>query len=257
MALVGLLLGIVGIDLNTGDGRFTFDWPTLMDGIDFVPISVGIFGLGEIIRNLRNPDYRPVSTAKLQLWPSAEDVRRAAPAALRGTALGCVVGVLPGGGATLSAFMAYVLEKKVARDPSIFGKGAIEGVAAPESANNAGAQTSFIPMLTLGIPGNAVMAVMVAALMIHGINPGPGVITEKPASGSGCCASPTVTSISRSSPSAPSAFMRLAATRMTSCSRPCSAWLATSSSHTDASRPPCCSGSCSARVSKKISSMRC
>jgi TctA family transporter len=180
MALVGLLLGIVGIDVNTGDGRFTFDWPTLMDGIDFVPISVGIFGLGEIIRNLRTTDYRPVSTAKLQLWPSAEDVRRATPAVFRGTALGCLIGVLPGGGATLSAFMAYILEKRVARDPSIFGKGAIEGVAAPESANNAGAQTSFIPMLTLGIPGNAVMAVMVAALMIHGINPGPGVITEKP-----------------------------------------------------------------------------
>src|SRR6185295_9751924 len=157
-----------------------FDWPTLMDGIDFVPISVGIFGLGEIMRNLRAPDYRPVSTAKLRLWPSAEDVRRATPAVLRGTGLGCIIGVLPGGGATLSAFMAYILEKRVARDPSKFGKGAIEGVAAPESANNAGAQTSFIPMLTLGIPGNAVMAVMVAALMIHGINPGPGVITEKP-----------------------------------------------------------------------------
>ena len=180
MALIGLLLGIVGIDVNTGDGRFTFDWPTLMDGVDFVPISVGIFGLGEIIKNLRATDYRPVSTAKLQLWPSAEDVRRATPAALRGTGLGCIIGVLPGGGATLSAFMAYILEKRVARNPSIFGKGAIEGVAAPESANNAGAQTSFIPMLTLGIPGNAVMAVMVAALMIHGINPGPGVITEKP-----------------------------------------------------------------------------
>ena len=118
--------------------------------------------------------------AGLVLQQQPEDVRRATPAALRGTGLGCIIGVLPGGGATLSAFMAYILEKRVARNPSIFGKGAIEGVAAPESANNAGAQTSFIPMLTLGIPGNAVMAVMVAALMIHGINPGPGVITEKP-----------------------------------------------------------------------------
>jgi TctA family transporter len=180
MMLVGLLLGIVGIDINTGDGRFTFDLPTLMDGIDFVPISVGIFGLGEIISNLRVTDRRPVSTAKLQMWPTREDVRRATPAAIRGTAVGCVIGILPGGGAALSAFMSYMVEKRVARDPSILGKGAIEGVAAPEAANNAGAQTSFIPMLTLGIPGNAVMAVMVAALMIHGINPGPGVITDKP-----------------------------------------------------------------------------
>jgi TctA family transporter len=180
MMLVGLLLGIVGIDINTGDGRFTFDIPTLMDGIDFVPISVGIFGLGEIISNLRITDRRPVSTAKLQMWPTREDVRRATPAAIRGTAVGCVIGILPGGGAALSAFMSYMVEKRVARDPSIFGKGAIEGVAAPEAANNAGAQTSFIPMLTLGIPGNAVMAVMVAALMIHGINPGPSVITDKP-----------------------------------------------------------------------------
>ena len=180
MMLVGLLLGIVGIDINTGDGRFTFDLPTLMDGIDFVPISVGIFGLGEIISNLRITDRRPVSTAKLQMWPTREDVRRATPAAMRGTAVGCIIGILPGGGAALSAFMSYMVEKRVARDPSILGKGAIEGVAAPEAANNAGAQTSFIPMLTLGIPGNAVMAVMVAALMIHGINPGPGVITDKP-----------------------------------------------------------------------------
>jgi len=180
MVLVGLLLGIVGIDINTGDGRFTFDMPTLMDGIDFVPISVGIFGLGEIISNLRRTDYRAVSTAKLQMWPSREDVRRATPAALRGTAVGCIIGILPGGGAALSSFMSYMVEKRVARDPSILGQGAIEGVAAPEAANNAGAQTSFIPMLTLGIPGNAVMAVMVAALMIHGINPGPGVISEKP-----------------------------------------------------------------------------
>jgi TctA family transporter len=180
MVLVGLLLGIVGIDLNTGDGRFTFDMPTLMDGIDFVPISVGIFGLGEIISKLRATDHRPVTTARLQMWPTREDVRRASPAAVRGTAVGCVIGILPGGGAALSAFMSYMVEKRVARDPSMLGKGAIEGVAAPEAANNAGAQTSFIPMLTLGIPGNAVMAVMVAALMIHGINPGPGVIEEKP-----------------------------------------------------------------------------
>ncbi len=180
MVLLGLLLGIVGIDVNSGDARFTFGLTTLMDGIDFVPISVGLFGLGEIIANLRHTEHRAVPEGKLRLMPSADDFRKAIPAALRGTAVGSVIGVLPGGGAALSSFMAYMLEKKVARDPSIFGKGAIQGVAGPEAANNAGAQTSFIPMLTLGIPGNAVMAVMVAALMIHGISPGPGVMTERP-----------------------------------------------------------------------------
>jgi putative tricarboxylic transport membrane protein len=180
MVLLGLTLGIVGIDVNSGDARFTFGITSLMDGIDFVPISVGLFGLGEVISNLRGVEYRMVTEKKLRLWPSGDDFRKAAPAALRGTAVGSVIGLLPGGGAALSAFMAYVLEKKVAKDPSIFGKGAVQGVAGPEAANNAGAQTSFIPMLTLGIPGNAVMAVMVAALMIHGIAPGPGVMTDRP-----------------------------------------------------------------------------
>ena len=180
MVFLGLLLGIVGIDVNSGDARFTFGITALLDGIDFVPISVGLFGLGEVISNLRGVEYRLVSEKKLRLWPSADDFRKAWPATLRGTAVGSIIGLLPGGGAALSSFMAYVIEKKVARDPSIFGKGAVQGVAGPEAANNAGAQTSFIPMLTLGIPGNAVMAVMVAALMIHGISPGPGVMTERP-----------------------------------------------------------------------------
>lgn len=180
MVLLGLLLGIVGIDVNSGDARFTFGVTALLDGIDFVPISVGLFGLGEVISNLRGMEYRMVAEKKLKLWPSGDDFRKAFPSTLRGTAVGSVIGLLPGGGAALSSFMAYVLEKKVARDPSIFGKGAVQGVAGPESANNAGAQTSFIPMLTLGIPGNAVMAVMVAALMIHGISPGPGVMTDRP-----------------------------------------------------------------------------
>jgi TctA family transporter len=183
MILLGLLLGLVGTDGNTGGTRFTFGLNILADGIDFAVIAIGVFGVGEIITNLARADPGGrVSIAKItRLWPTREDFRHAWPAALRGTGLGAVLGVLPGGGATLSAFAAYVLEKKVARDPSRFGRGAIEGVAGPEAANNAGAQTSFVPTLTLGIPGNAVMALMVGAMMIHGIQPGPQIMTERPA----------------------------------------------------------------------------
>jgi putative tricarboxylic transport membrane protein len=182
MIVLGLLLGLVGVDGNTGGTRFTFGMPLLADGIGFVPLAIGVFGIGEVIANLRAPERdRTLVTSKIsQLWPRRDDFRLAWPAVIRGTTLGSLLGVLPGGGATLSAFAAYVLEKKVARDPSRFGKGAIEGVAGPESANNAGAQTSFIPMLTLGIPGNAVMALMIGALTIHGIQPGPHVINERP-----------------------------------------------------------------------------
>src|SRR5712691_11407267 len=182
MVIFGLLLGLVGTDGNTGGQRFTFGLITLADGIGFVPVAVGVFGVGEIIMNLvGHEEKRSVVMARItRLWPTREEFHQAWPAVLRGTALGSVLGVLPGGGATLSSFAAYVFEKKVARDPSRFGKGAIEGVAGPESANNAGAQTSFIPMLTLGIPGNAVMALMIGALTIHGIQPGPQVMTERP-----------------------------------------------------------------------------
>lgn len=182
MIVLGLLLGLVGVDGNTGGMRFTFGMPLLADGIGFVPLAIGVFGIGEVIANLRSPQHgvNVVSSKISQLWPTREDFRLAWPAAVRGTALGSMLGVLPGGGATLSSFAAYVLEKKVAKDPSRFGKGAIEGVAGPESANNAGAQTSFIPMLTLGIPGNAVMALMIGALTIHGIQPGPQVMNERP-----------------------------------------------------------------------------
>jgi putative tricarboxylic transport membrane protein len=182
MIVLGLLLGLVGTDGNTGADRFTLGLTVLADGIDFAVLAIGVFGVGEIISNLAAPDAsRSILMQKItRLWPTAEDFRRAWPAALRGTALGSILGVLPGGGATLSAFAAYVLEKKVARDPSRFGHGAVEGVAGPESANNAGAQTSFIPMLTLGIPGNAVMALMIGAMTIHGIQPGPQVMTERP-----------------------------------------------------------------------------
>jgi TctA family transporter len=183
MVVLGLLLGLVGTDGNTGGTRFTFGFIELTDGIEVATLAIGIFGVGEIITNLTRPQQaRAVVTARISgLWPTREDFRRAWPAALRGTGLGALLGVLPGGGATLSAFAAYALEKKSARDASEFGHGAVEGVAGPEAANNAGAQTSFIPMLTLGIPGNAVMALMIGALTIHGIQPGPQIMTERPA----------------------------------------------------------------------------
>jgi putative tricarboxylic transport membrane protein len=182
MIILGLLFGLVGTDGNTGGTRFTFGFTALSDGLEFAVVAIGLFGVGEIIANLsRTEESRSVVTEKItRLWPTRADFQLAWPAVLRGTALGSTLGVLPGGGATLSAFAAYVLEKKLARDPSRFGHGAIEGVAGPESANNAGAQTSFIPMLTLGIPGNAVMALMIGALTIHGIQPGPQILTERP-----------------------------------------------------------------------------
>src|SRR5712672_2252996 len=182
MMVFGLLLGLVGTDGNTGGQRFTFGLITLADGIGFVPVAVGVFGVGEIIVNLvGREEARSVMLQKIsRLWPTGEEFHQAWPAVIRGTALGSILGVLPGGGATLSSFAAYVFEKKIAKDPSRFGRGAIEGVAGPESANNAGAQTSFIPMLTLGIPGNAVMALMIGALTIHGIQPGPQIMVERP-----------------------------------------------------------------------------
>ena len=183
MIILGLLVGLIGTDGNTGGTRFTFGIIELTDGIDVATLAIGIFGIGEIIANLTQPAERRALIAQriTRLWPTREDFQRAWPAALRGTGIGSLLGVLPGGGATLSAFAAYALEKKTAKDPSRFGHGAVEGVAGPESANNAGAQTSFIPMLTLGIPGNAVMALMIGALTIHGIQPGPQIMTERPA----------------------------------------------------------------------------
>ncbi|HEX7205997.1 MAG TPA: tripartite tricarboxylate transporter permease [Xanthobacteraceae bacterium] len=182
MIILGLLIGLIGTDGNTGGTRFTFGIVELTDGIDVATLAIGIFGIGEIITNLTRPqESRALVAQKItRLWPTREDFQRAWPAALRGTALGSVLGVLPGGGATLSAFAAYALEKRSSKHPEQFGHGAVEGVAGPESANNAGAQTSFIPMLTLGIPGNAVMALMIGALTIHGIQPGPQIMTERP-----------------------------------------------------------------------------
>ena len=181
MVFLGLLFGLVWTDVNTGAQRFTFDIPELSDGIDFAPIAMGLFGIAEIVVNLERHLSRMGGAMKVgSLWPTREEIRRAIPAVLRGTTLGSMLGVLPGGGPTLGAFSAYTLEKKISRTPGEFGKGAVEGVAAPEAANNAAAQTSFIPMLTLGIPSNAVMALMVGAMIIQGIQPGPEVMTKKP-----------------------------------------------------------------------------
>jgi putative tricarboxylic transport membrane protein len=182
MIVLGLLLGMVGTDVTSGLERFTFDAPELSDGINFVVVAMGVFGLGEIILNLQHEGTRLAMLRKVSgLLPSKDDLKRIVGPVLRGTGLGAVLGILPGGGAMLASFSSYSLEKKIAKDPSGFGKGAIEGVAAPEAANNAGAQTSFIPMLTLGIPSNPVMALMIGAMIIHGIQPGPAVMTEQPA----------------------------------------------------------------------------
>ena len=184
MIVLGLLLGMVGTDVNSGTPRFTFDIPELADGIGFIVIAMGVFGYGEIIMNLsKSESERQVFTTKVTgLWPTKEDFRNMVPAVLRGTTLGSALGILPGGGAIMASFAAYALENKTRLRPGEvpFGEGNIRGVAAPESANNAAAQTSFIPLLTLGIPPNAVMALMVGAMTIHNIQPGPLVMTSNP-----------------------------------------------------------------------------
>ena len=182
MILLGILFGLVGTDVSTGEYRYTLGLDILFDGIGFVPISMGLFGLAEIIGNLEERKGSAFVAAPVnRLWPSWEDFRQSFGAMVRGTAVGTAFGILPGGGPTISAFTAYSLEKKMSRTPERFGKGAIEGVAAPESANNAAAQACFIPMLSLGIPPNALMALMIGAMMIHGIQPGPEIITKQPA----------------------------------------------------------------------------
>ena len=182
MVLLGLLLGQINTDPLSGVERFSFGIPELTDGLGFVAVAMGLFGFGEIIGNLnRPPESREVFTRDVKnLWPTGEDFRQAMPAVLRGTALGSLLGVLPGGGAILASFVSYTLEKRVSKTPERFGHGAIEGVAGPESANNAAAQTSFIPMLTLGIPPNPVMALMIGAMVVMGITPGPKVMVENP-----------------------------------------------------------------------------
>jgi putative tricarboxylic transport membrane protein len=181
MIMLGLLLSTVGTDLETGQERMTFGFPPLADGIDFSVLAMGVFGFAEVLRNLENPEARDVVKAKIgRLLPGWSDIKQSIKPVLRGTAIGGTLGILPGNGAVLGPFASYTIEKKLAKDPSRFGKGAIEGVAGPESANNAGAQTAFIPLLTLGIPPNAVMALMVGAMTIHGIIPGPQVMTKNP-----------------------------------------------------------------------------
>jgi putative tricarboxylic transport membrane protein len=181
MIVLGLLLGTVGQDLYTGTPRFTFGVRELYDGINFVSVAVGMFGIAEILRNLEDETRRTVTTKLKKVWLTREDLRRIAAPILRGTALGSALGVLPGAGHVLASFGAYSVEKRVSKRPQEFGDGAIEGVAGPESANNAAAQTSFIPLLTLGLPSHPVMALMLGAFIIHGITPGPNVITDEPA----------------------------------------------------------------------------
>jgi len=181
MVAFGLLLGIVGTDVNTGTQRYSFGVPELTDGIGFIVVAVGVFAIGEIISNLGESEERRVFTSKVgSLMPSLEDFKQSIGPILRGTGLGCFFGVLPGTGPAIASFASYMVEKKVAKDPSRFGKGAIEGVAGPESANNADAQCKFIPMLTLGLPASGVMALMLGALTIQGIQPGPQVMTQRP-----------------------------------------------------------------------------
>ncbi|MER9024479.1 tripartite tricarboxylate transporter permease [Mesorhizobium sp. M0815] len=182
MVVLGLLLGLVGTDIYTGTPRFTLGIREYADGLNFVAVAVGVFGVAEILRNLENEHERSVLIRKISgLMPTREDFRRMAAPIVRGTIIGSALGILPGGGAILAAFASYTVEKRVSKSPGEFGKGAIEGVAGPESANNAGAQTSFIPMLTLGIPANPVMALMIGAMIIQGIVPGPNVAIEQPA----------------------------------------------------------------------------
>ncbi|MFM9974282.1 MAG: tripartite tricarboxylate transporter permease [Beijerinckiaceae bacterium] len=181
MVCFGLLLGTIGSDLESGEQRLTFGLLELADGLEFATLAMGVIGFAEIMRNLENPETRDVVTGKVTgLMPTKQDMKDSAMPVLRGTFIGSILGILPGNGAVLGPFASYTIEKKIAKDPSRFGRGAIEGVAGPEAANNAGAQTSFIPMLTLGIPPNAVMAIMVGAMTIHGIVPGPQIMTKQP-----------------------------------------------------------------------------
>ncbi len=181
MILLGLLLSTVGTDLETGQERLTLGLSGIADGIDFAILAMGLFGFAEILRNIENPEARDVVKSSIgRLLPSMADMKQSIMPILRGTGLGAMLGILPGNGAVLGPFASYTTEKKLAKDPSRFGRGAIEGVAGPEAANNAGAQTAFIPLLTLGIPPNAVMALMVGAMTIHGIIPGPQVMEKNP-----------------------------------------------------------------------------
>lgn len=181
MIVIGLIIGVIGIDVNSGVSRFDFGIMSMMDGISIVSVAMGLFGIAEIMENINRDEKRSAYSSTLRgLMPTRAELKTVAAPIARGTLIGTVLGILPGGGAMIASFAAYVVEKKRSREPERFGKGAIEGVAAPESANNAGAQTSFIPLLTLGIPSNGVMALMAGAMIIQGIQPGPNVMTNQP-----------------------------------------------------------------------------
>ena len=182
MMVFGLLLGMVGTDVNSGATRYSFNVPELMDGINLVALAMGLFGVAEVIRCINSADTnrKPEKISLRSMAPTAEEFKTTIKPMARGSALGSALGALPGVGPSIAAFMSYAIERRLANDPSRFGKGAIEGITAPESANNAAAQTAFVPSLSLGIPGDAVMAVMLGALIIHGIQPGPMLITEQP-----------------------------------------------------------------------------
>jgi TctA family transporter len=182
MTGAGLALGMIGTDPTTGQTRFTMGVPELVDGIGFMPLAIGMFGLAEIIATLASPSGRMLRTTPIDhLWPGPCEIRRATASTLRGTALGSILGVLPGAGPVIASFASYAMEKRFSSGPQALGSGAIEGVAGPESANNAAAQTSFVPLLTLGLPSGPVGALLLGALIVHGIQPGPGVITKEPA----------------------------------------------------------------------------
>jgi putative tricarboxylic transport membrane protein len=181
MAIVGLVLGTVGLDPVFGVKRFTFGVSNLMDGVNFVVVAMGLFGISEVLSNLENPELRDVFQTKLKrLLPTVEDWGHCWGPILRGTLLGFFIGLLPGGAAALSSFASYAIEKRISKNPDRFGKGAIEGLAGPESANNATSSSSFIPLLTLGVPGNPTTAMIFVALMMHGIRPGPLLLQEHP-----------------------------------------------------------------------------
>lgn len=180
MALLGILIGVVGTDVNSGAQRFVFGIPDLADGIGFANVAVGVFGIAEAIKNLTTKNPPQLYRGDIKLWPTKEEIKRMIPSSLRGTGVGIFTGLIPGGGAALSSFAAYIFDKKVSKNTHEFGHGAVEGVAAPEAANNAAAQAGFIPLLSLGIPENAVMALMLGALMINGVQPGPSLIERQP-----------------------------------------------------------------------------
>ncbi|MET4576250.1 tripartite tricarboxylate transporter permease [Ottowia thiooxydans] len=181
MVVMGVLMGMVGTDVNSGVARYSFDVPELTDGINLVALAMGLFGVSEVIRNIRAQESHRVGKVTLRsMIPTKQEMRLSYPAMARGSALGSALGALPGVGPSIASFMSYAIEKRVAKDPGQFGKGAVQGISAPESANNAAAQTAFVPSLSLGIPGDAVMAIMLGALIIHGITPGPMFINEQP-----------------------------------------------------------------------------